>query len=214
MNRTLRHLPNILSVLRILLAAAAAILLLRGGLSLLPVLLCVVAALLDAVDGFAARRLNACTALGVYLDPIADKVLMAVIFVFIAIRLDSTPLWVLLAVIAWRDATVTLLRTAEWRRAGRCIAASKVGKTKMVVQSTAGIALLAWLQLAPANAGQARIPALVTVAVIAVLSLLSARGYFIYEHRNAETVSPLAKGVVADQDKPPLATPQQSAVGW
>lgn len=67
-----------------------------------------IAAVTDALDGFIARRLNQKTALGAYLDPIADKLLLSSSFVVLSLR-GKMAWWLTIMVIS-RD--VMLLTTA------------------------------------------------------------------------------------------------------
>jgi cardiolipin synthase len=60
----------------------------------------------DAIDGFLARRLKAQTRFGAYLDPVADKLLLSGVYLFLAIR-GAIPLW-LAGVVFGRDALMLL----------------------------------------------------------------------------------------------------------
>lgn len=66
----------------------------------------VAAGVSDAVDGFIAKRFNARTSLGSYLDPLADKVLLDGIYVALAMG-QWLPLWLVALVIA-RDLLIVL----------------------------------------------------------------------------------------------------------
>lgn len=66
------------------------------------------AAVTDAIDGLVARRLNQRTAIGAYLDPIADKLLLSSSF-FVLALIHSVPWWVTILVLS-RD--VMILTTA------------------------------------------------------------------------------------------------------
>lgn len=93
----MRHIPNIISVIRILLVVPIAMALARQQLSL-AVLLFFVAAASDGVDGYLARRFNWQSELGGVLDPIADKLLLATVFVTLA-YLKLVPLWLMAAAV-------------------------------------------------------------------------------------------------------------------
>ena len=97
--------PNILTLVRILLTPLFVILLLRD---LFPMALLVfaVASISDGLDGLIARYMNQRTALGAYLDPAADKLLLISSFVALAI-LGIIPAWVTVIVIA-RDVIILL----------------------------------------------------------------------------------------------------------
>jgi cardiolipin synthase len=98
-----RHLPNLLSALRLLAAPFAAWLILAGHDT---ASLCVFAAASasDAVDGFVARRWGVTSRFGAWLDPVADKLLMLLCFTALY-NVDAAPVW-LLALVVGRDAAI------------------------------------------------------------------------------------------------------------
>lgn len=99
----LRHLPNLLTWLRLAAAPALAFLLVSGAdRAALGVF--AFAGLSDAADGFLAKRFGFGSRFGRYLDPAADKLLMLAAFVTLTV-LSVTPLWLTLLVIA-RDAAI------------------------------------------------------------------------------------------------------------
>ncbi len=97
--------PNILTVIRILLTPLFVIFLLRNLFSF-ALLVFTIAAISDALDGLFARYFNQHTALGAYLDPIADKLLLTSAFVSLAI-LKIVPGWLTVIVIS-RDILILL----------------------------------------------------------------------------------------------------------
>jgi len=97
--------PNILTLLRILLTPLFLILLLRGMYSH-ALAVFVVAGVSDGLDGLIARLFNQRTVLGAYLDPMADKLLLVSSFVALAI-LEVIPGWLAVIVIA-RDVIIVL----------------------------------------------------------------------------------------------------------
>jgi cardiolipin synthase (CMP-forming) len=99
------NIPNLLTLLRIILVPVIVILLIQG-LFLKALIVFVVAALSDVLDGFLARILRQKTALGAYLDPIADKALLASSFVTLSI-LHVIPGWLAVIVIS-RDVIILL----------------------------------------------------------------------------------------------------------
>jgi len=99
------NIPNLLTLLRIILVPVIVILLIQG-LFLKALIVFVVAALSDVLDGFLARMLRQKTALGAYLDPIADKALLASSFVTLSI-LHGIPGWLAVIVIS-RDVIILL----------------------------------------------------------------------------------------------------------
>jgi CDP-diacylglycerol--glycerol-3-phosphate 3-phosphatidyltransferase len=102
------------------------------------------AAITDGLDGYFARRLNQATAFGAFLDPVADKVMVAVVLVLMVERY-ATPLFALAAaVIVARELLISALR--EWmaelgKRAK--VAVSVIGKVKTAFQMLAILILLA-----------------------------------------------------------------------
>ena len=100
-----RHIPNLLTGLRLVAAPALALLLVSGAdRAALGVF--AFAGLSDAADGFLAKRFGFATQFGRYLDPAADKLLMFVSFVALT-ALGVTPLWLTVLVIA-RDVAIVL----------------------------------------------------------------------------------------------------------
>ena len=97
--------PNILTLIRILLTPLFVIFLLRDQF-FYALLVFGAAGLTDGLDGFIARYLDQRTALGAYLDPMADKVLLVSAYVALAV-LAVIPPWVSVVVIA-RDVIIVL----------------------------------------------------------------------------------------------------------
>lgn len=100
-----RQIPNIISSIRILLVAPIAVALAEHRL-VITIVLFGVAALSDAADGFLAKRYAWQSELGAVLDPAADKLLLATVFITLA-YLKLVPLW-LMAVAVARDAIIVL----------------------------------------------------------------------------------------------------------
>jgi cardiolipin synthase len=105
MQRWVRQIPNLLSSIRILLVVPIALTLARHQW-LYTLWLFGIAAVSDAFDGFLARRFGWTTALGGILDPLADKLMLATVFVMLAL-LGSVPKW-LTAVVLARDVIIVL----------------------------------------------------------------------------------------------------------
>jgi cardiolipin synthase len=99
------NIPNILTVMRLLLTPLFVIFLLKH-LYASALLVFVIACISDSLDGILARFLNQKTAFGAYLDPIADKVLLITAFVSLAI-LKMIPGWLAVIVIS-RDILITI----------------------------------------------------------------------------------------------------------
>lgn len=164
----IRHLPNILTILRILVGAAGAIALwlswrweasgevpaglgdpvaVISGMASFAVFAFIFAALTDWLDGVLARKLNAQSALGAFLDPVGDKVLVNGYLLAYAAML-SFPVEVLVPVAAifCRDLFVTFMRTSGDKHAGETLPVSLAAKLKTVLAMlTAGFPLLAFV---------------------------------------------------------------------
>jgi CDP-diacylglycerol--glycerol-3-phosphate 3-phosphatidyltransferase len=145
------------------------------------VLLCAVATALDAFDGWYARTFSQCSSLGEHLDPFADKLLMAVVYGVLAIRMDSVVVWSLLVLIGLRELGMTVFRSYSLRRHRKFIPANGLGKVKMIVQSTVGLAFVAYgyfTSAGPAAGFALPVPVVATaLAVILFLSYFSAGAY-------------------------------------
>lgn len=101
----MRHLPNLICLLRLALIwpIAAA---LHAGEHRAALALFIAAAVSDGLDGFLAKRFNWSSELGKFLDPLADKLLLVTVFVSAA-WLALVPWWLAAAVVA-RDVMIGL----------------------------------------------------------------------------------------------------------
>lgn len=97
--------PNILTLVRILLTPVFVILLLQDQFTL-ALLIFTIAGISDGLDGFIARYFNQRTVLGAYLDPVADKILLISAFVCLAAK-QVIPEWLAVIVIT-RDLLIVL----------------------------------------------------------------------------------------------------------
>ena len=128
------NLPNLLTTLRLLLLPLFLTLLVyrRPGPALIVLLL---AALSDALDGLLARWLDQKTAIGSFLDPLADKLLSVSGFVTLAL-IGPIPAWFVIVVIS-RDVLISLGALVLYLHDGRLeIAPSLTGKAAMLGQFT------------------------------------------------------------------------------
>jgi len=101
-----------------------------------------VAAVTDWIDGWLARKLNQTSAFGAFLDPVADKLMVAAALV-ILVELNRANA-VLAFIIIGREIAISALR--EWMAkigAAKSVAVSLIGKLKTIAQMTA-IPLLLW----------------------------------------------------------------------
>ena len=144
--RSIYTIPNILTMMRIL---AIPIIVLVYYLPfewkyLAAAALFAGAAFTDWLDGYLARKWEQSSALGAFLDPVADKLMVAVALVLLVESHASAWLAVPALVIISREITISALR--EWmaevgKRAS--VAVSNVGKVKTFAQMTAITGLLA-----------------------------------------------------------------------
>lgn len=147
------NVPNILTVIRILLVPVLVVALLEntGSGDLLAAIVFVVASVTDAIDGYLARSRNWVTTFGKLMDPIADKLLIVAALIAL-VSLGRLEAWVAMVIIA-REFAVTVLRVAVGTQQGTVISASALGKLKTAVQVAMVLALIAvdgrplWLEL-------------------------------------------------------------------
>jgi CDP-diacylglycerol---glycerol-3-phosphate 3-phosphatidyltransferase len=137
----LRHLPNFLTLSRILVVPPMAIILTSTSRSagFLAAALFAIASFTDWLDGYLARRLEIITVLGKFLDPIADKLLVMAALIMI-IPYERVPAWMVLVILS-REIIITGLRGIASSE-GIVIAASNLGKYKTIFQIVAIIGLL------------------------------------------------------------------------
>jgi CDP-diacylglycerol--glycerol-3-phosphate 3-phosphatidyltransferase len=163
------NLPNVLTVLRILLVPVlvAALLQEAGGGDTLAAIIFVLASFTDALDGWIARRQKNVTTFGKLMDPLADKLLVTAALVSL-VSLDRVSAWVAMVIIA-REFAVTGLRQLAMEH-GDVIPASLWGKVKTVFQIAMVLVLITvdgsptWVDL--------------LVVVTTVITVISGADYF------------------------------------
>jgi CDP-diacylglycerol--glycerol-3-phosphate 3-phosphatidyltransferase len=112
-----------------------------GERELLASALFIAAAMTDGIDGYLARRRGQVTTMGILLDPLADKLLVAAAFVtLVQLNPHLVPAWIAVVVIG-REFLVSGLRSIAASE-GFTIEASELGKLKMVVQIVAVVAVI------------------------------------------------------------------------
>ncbi len=97
------QIPNIITVVRILLVLPTAILLWRE-MYVSALVMMSVAGASDALDGWLARRFNWRSSFGAAMDPVADKLLVAVLLIVFTLQ-GHIPIWVT-AIVVGRDAII------------------------------------------------------------------------------------------------------------
>ena len=127
--------PNQLSILRIILAPVFLFMYLSDSVLLkqLSLLVFFIAVLTDWYDGWHARKFKSVTKMGVFLDPLADKVLTSFAFLLFYIE-GIMPLWMMLVIVG-RDIVMTLLRSYHEFK-GNTMKTSYIAKVKTFIQMT------------------------------------------------------------------------------
>jgi CDP-diacylglycerol--glycerol-3-phosphate 3-phosphatidyltransferase len=97
------------------------------------------AALTDSLDGYLARKRKQVSVLGKFLDPLADKLIVTSVLVYL-VAMDRCPAWLAVALLA-RELAVTGLRSIATTE-GLVIAASDSGKQKTALQLVGTLFLL------------------------------------------------------------------------
>jgi CDP-diacylglycerol--glycerol-3-phosphate 3-phosphatidyltransferase len=143
------NLPNVLTLLRILLVPVLVVALLNETANgdLLAAIVFALASVTDAMDGHIARSRNSITTFGKLMDPIADKLLIIAALVAL-VSLNRLAGWVAMVIIA-RELTVTVTRMQATQH-GIVIASNWWGKAKTIVQVATIFFLIATGQPAPA----------------------------------------------------------------
>jgi CDP-diacylglycerol--glycerol-3-phosphate 3-phosphatidyltransferase len=176
------NLPNFLTVLRIFFVPVLIVVLLTRSpnvelwgfpvhFEVWGVLILLLAAATDWADGYFARRNEQVTTLGILLDPIADKLLISAAFISL-VDMHLVPAWMVVIIIG-REFTILGLRNIASAE-GFTIAASALGKTKMVLQVCC-VAVL----IAGARHPSLRPIAMVLLWLVVISALVSAAQYFL-----------------------------------
>lgn len=134
-----------------------------------------VAAITDWLDGYLARRLGQTSPLGAFLDPVADKLIVAVALILLLQRDPTITIALPVAIIIGREITVSALR--EWMAelgARKRVAVSSLGKVKTTAQM---IALLLMIARVPLMGLPTYTIGVIALYIAAVLTLWS---MFIY----------------------------------
>ena len=138
--------PNILTVFRILLTPFFIFFLFNESESsgVYSLIIFTVASFTDAYDGYYARKYNAVSESGKFLDPLADKILASSAFVSFAV-LGLIDIW-MVAIIILRDLFVTLLRM-RMKKGGESLVTSNIAKSKTAAQLITIIFTLIYLSI-------------------------------------------------------------------
>ncbi len=141
-------LPNLLTGLRILLIPIVVVLFYMpyGWSDMACGLMFALAGITDSFDGYLARRLGQVSPLGAFLDPVADKLIVAVALVLLVSRDPHWYVTLTAAVIIGREITISALREwmAEIGARGK-VAVSGLGKLKTILQ-VVGLSMMLFRQ--------------------------------------------------------------------
>jgi CDP-diacylglycerol--glycerol-3-phosphate 3-phosphatidyltransferase len=186
--------PNILTLIRIILIPVLVIVFYMPGqwTYQLSAAIFGIAALTDLLDGYLARRWNQTSPFGAFLDPVADKLMVAVALVLL-VQDNPAPLFAIpAAVIIGREIAISALR--EWMAeigARTKVAVSIIGKLKTTIQM---VAILLLLYKFPLGIFPTHTVGLVLLYIAAALTLWS---MIVYMH----AAWPLLSGKT---EKPPV----------
>src|SRR5213080_4886386 len=176
------NLPNSLTLLRIFFVPVLIVILLARSptvgmfgftihFEVWGVLILLLAAATDWADGYLARRRKQVTTLGILLDPIADKLLISAAFIAL-VDMHLVKAWMVVIIIG-REFTVLGLRNIASAE-GFTIAASALGKTKMVLQVCA-VAIV----IVGARHPSLRPLGLILLWLVVISAVVSAAQYFL-----------------------------------
>ena len=167
------NLPISLTLLRIFFVPLVVVLLLTSGrnMDLWAVVVFLLAATTDLLDGYLARKRGQVTSLGILLDPIADKLLTSAAFISL-VYLHSISAWMAVIIIG-REFAVSGLRAIASAE-GFSLEVSELGKTKMVFQVVAITVVIMERRLP-----LLRLPGSVLLWMVVLFALASAGQYFI-----------------------------------
>ncbi len=185
----MRHIPNALCILRMLLVVPIAWLLSAGEYQL-TLWMFAFAGLTDGLDGFLAKRFGWMSELGRILDPLADKALLVAVFVTLA-ALDIVPVWLAATAVA-RDVIITAGAIAyNWLYGyphGRPTIVSKMNTLCQIVYLLLAVAARAgdW---APNNA------LMILGALVFVTTVVSGIDYVVTYTRKAVAASRQQRGL-------------------
>ena len=168
-------LPNIITLLRIALIPLLFIVYFSSLKFAMPLaaILFILAGITDWLDGYLARKLNQTSAFGAFLDPVADKLIVAFALVLVVYRHPDMYILISSLIIIGREITVSALREwmAELGNRG-AVAVSYLGKVKTTVQIIAIVFLLWFHPIGPIPTFEIGKWLLVVAAILTVISMI------------------------------------------
>ena len=159
------NLANQLTMLRIALVPVLVLFMYLNNfwMRIFALIIFVCAAVTDLYDGLLARKYNEVTTLGIFLDPLADKLLISAAFItFVGLKELHIPAWMVIIILT-REFVITGLRSLAASK-NVIISAHQSGKIKTASQVTAIIIMLLILIV---NAGLWRYYHIVPAALLA-----------------------------------------------
>ncbi len=200
---TVFNLPNQLSALRLLLSLVVFCLIAwdTSTTYVAALVLFVVAASTDWLDGYFARKYDMVTTLGRILDPFVDKVIICGTFIFLVAVPRMTAVWYglqawMVVVIVGRELLVTALRSFFEQR-GADFSARWSGKWKMVLQCVAaafGLLYLSFTGRVPQEPALVWWPMVAAIWAAVVMTVWSGAAYVVAAVRLARTAGNPADG--------------------
>jgi len=141
----------------------------------------ILASITDGVDGYLARRRGQITTMGMLLDPLADKLMIAALYITLVQLIPSiVSVWVAIVIVG-REFLISGLRSIAASE-GFTIEASELGKFKMVIQIVSVVAAILALRWNEWVFGWLVIPvrliAVMSIWFMVAVSLISAGDYF------------------------------------
>jgi CDP-diacylglycerol--glycerol-3-phosphate 3-phosphatidyltransferase len=169
------NVPNALSTIRLVMAIAVCVCIEQRDWTV-ALILFVIAASTDWIDGWWARKFNQVTKLGRILDPFVDKVIICGAMIAL-VGASNSPIapWMATLVVA-RELLVTSLRGLIEGQGGD-FSAKQLGKWKMVLQCAAVIASLLYLIWLPDPPGWLKTFTLISIWGAILLTIASAIQY-------------------------------------
>lgn len=139
-------LPNQLSVLRIILTPVFLYLFLSDNIfyKKLSILVFFIAVVTDWYDGWHARKFGLVSTFGIFIDPLADKILTSAAFIGFY-KLGIMPLWMVVVIVV-RDIVITVMRSYKEYQ-GHTLKTSFAAKTKTFIQMTYIFIIIAMIGL-------------------------------------------------------------------
>lgn len=166
--------PNLLSVIRILIVPFFAYYFLKDNI-VASVILLVISGLSDAVDGLIARKFNQITELGKMLDPFADKITQATVAICLAIKYPAIcPLLILFIV---KEFAMLVLAVLLLKKQRKPCAAKWYGKVSTVLFYLSVIVIVT-MSIFQVDQAVFKLTANILLAITAVMMIYAGIKYF------------------------------------